>query len=390
VAYFEQRGLPPEVVRDLELGYIPPVVDKEQARKNKDGWEMRYWTDRIVFPLPDGGFTARALHLWTPGMDERIHKDLLDDLEHKTEAYNEQVMARYGEKEARQRKKGIISRYKTITPHNTYFHEQIIATSEHVTFVEGPFDVAACYAAGMKDAIAVGTNRIDIKQIPSRICDVTIAFDGDIKGQEAAASWERLLRRKGIAVRRVVLPADGQGKDWSERYRRHGRDGLAVLFDRPCVQDRSESIPDVSLSTETESELCMPDQCADCHSAITAEDREFFLIPIDDNQAVCYCSLCRDSQGQPLQPPGILVLSEEERRQQFLQQVQRLADSWPGGCTVHCDPPGYTLADRARELQVHHAEEPDYWSMIRSNIERPPVDETNRPFYSRQAWSAKL
>lgn len=144
--------------------------------------------------------------------------------------------------------------------------------------------------------------------------------------------------------------------------------------------------------TEEGSELSLPVESALCSVCLDAGmERE--ALP-DDYKGEMYCAEHHPAhqQAQPdqVQPSETPALSEDERRQQFMQSAQHIADELPDGCTVRLNPLDYTIQDAARELQEHHAEEPDYWRMIHSNVERPPVDDKNKPFYSRQAWRAKF
>lgn len=226
VAYFAQRGIPLEVVSELGAAYIP-LIEKSAAQSHPDDWKMRNWSERVLFPLPGGGFTGRSLYLWIPGMDENEHKHLLDAFNDRVKAYNDQAEQKYGREGAKKYRKSIIPRWKTTNP-GGYFRADVLKDAEHVTFVEGPFDVCAKYAAGERDVLATGTDMIDIKLIPLKICDVTLAYDGDLAGVTAALNWSKQLRRKGIAVTCTIPPDDGQGKDWNERLQRVGRSGMQV------------------------------------------------------------------------------------------------------------------------------------------------------------------
>src|SRR6266487_2787375 len=70
-AYLHQRGIPLETAQEHGVCYIPPY--KEMDAQTQDAWfHMRLWTDRLVFPLSDGGFTGRALALLAGGIDDAI------------------------------------------------------------------------------------------------------------------------------------------------------------------------------------------------------------------------------------------------------------------------------------------------------------------------------
>lgn len=294
LAYFSQRGIPLWVVQELGIGYIP-ASNKDEIKKNPELWEMRLWLDRILFPLPGQQFSGRSLFLWIPGMDENEHKKLLNAFNDKWEAHNTLMDEDHG-KEAWKYRKPTIPRYK-VTPGGGYFRADILKDVDHATFMEGPFDVCAAYAAGIKDAIAAGTNSVKVNAIPLKICDVTLAYDGDAAGIEAAEKWSKQLRRKGIAITRITPPDDGLGSDWSERYRRAGIDGLSALL-HPVVEPESSPVSEPPPAALDEASGLA---CADCDTAIEASDRDFFA----DEDGTFYCTVCRD----PEQPDVRRVIS---------------------------------------------------------------------------------
>src|SRR6266568_5050524 len=230
-AYLAARGIPFDLADELGVAYIPPF----DAAESEEQRAIAAWTDRLIFPLssPAGqGFTGRSLLYWTPGMDEYEHKQLLDEYK--------------------------VPRYKTTYPAG-YFHAEVLLECEHVTFVEGPADACALLAGGIYDALATCGTSLDPAVIPVRICDATLAYDGDEEGRRAARDVRRVLRRAGISTSIITPPADDMGKDWSERYRLHGAAGLALLLLRQQEQSQAEvSLPESEASAEA------PTACSVC------------------------------------------------------------------------------------------------------------------------------
>ncbi len=265
-AYLHQRGIPLETAQEHGVCYIPPY--KEMDAQTQDAWfHMRLWTDRLVFPLSDGGFTGRALTFWEPGMDEEQHKQLLDDFQKRTEAYNE--------KAERKQQKPVITRWKT-TATCGYFHGEVLLTCEHITIVEGPFDALALLAGGIDDAIAASRNGIRCEDIPVKVLSATLAYDSDAKGQEAARRDEKIFRRKGIRTIRCTPAEDTQVKDWSARYRLQGKEGLRHL--RTVLQEQ---------------EILL---CSVCGKDATATDEIFFF----DEHGCAFCPVHWSSELSPL------------------------------------------------------------------------------------------
>jgi hypothetical protein len=263
-AYLAGRGMPLEAAQQYGLCYIPPY--KEMDGQTQKAWYgMRQWTDRLIFPLSDGGFTGRALWLWTPGMDENEHKRLLDDFNQRVKAHNQRATD----------KKEEIPRW--YTNGTGYFHGEVLNTCVHITIVEGAFDALALLAGEISDAIAAGRNGIRCEDIPVKVLSATLAYDSDAKGQEAARRDEKIFRRKGIRTIRCTPSEDEQVKDWSARYRLQGRAGLQHL--RTLLQEQ-----DLLL-------------CCVCRKDAATTDEIFFF---DENG----CAFC------PVHWPGEVVKQE--------------------------------------------------------------------------------
>jgi hypothetical protein len=303
VAYLAGRGIQGDMlsfVASLGIGYIPPASEWKVAPsemlnrwKFERTWVLENWCDRIIFPFTtsDGkrGFVGRSLHLWQPGMDENEHKHLLD-------AHDDEM--KYSGKYP-------VKRWRK-TLKSGFFNASAIHEHGHLFLCEGPFDALPLLYAGASDVIAVAGTHIEVAAIPAKVQRVTVAFDADVSIEKIAALDEQ-FGYFGIQPLFFIAPDDGMGKDWSERYRKHGKAGLEVLFNASSVIMSRDAIPDVTSSVETtteqeETELIIPEQCADCHTPLT-EDRDFNFIQISSDQVVCYCNLCRDEQGRPLQSP---------------------------------------------------------------------------------------
>lgn len=201
--YLAERGISLVTAERCHAGYIPDV-----------GLCGRYaplarWRDRLIFPVQskENGiqFVGRSLKLWHPGMDEGTHKQLLDRL----------TMTR-----------------RWIKTHATgWLNFQAMEQAARIIFVEGAFDALAPIEAGLVNTVAVIGTALDVKWLPQRRAHLFIALDGDESGREKSEAARRTLYEHGYDVTVCSVPADGLGKDWSERYRLHGRNGLLPLLE---------------------------------------------------------------------------------------------------------------------------------------------------------------
>jgi hypothetical protein len=224
VSYLAGRGLVEahSLLESLGIGYIPRA--EEWKRPVPD--ELRKWCDRIIFPFTcvngECGYLGRTLQLWQSGMDENEHKQLL--IEH-----DKRMEEEHGEH---------AENYQVRRWYKTYrsglFNASAMTESRHLYLCEGPFDAIALLLAGFTEVVAVAGVYIDVNAIPKHIFDVTLAYDADMQGQEAMAKTRDMLAGVGISSVMGTPPEDGKGKDWSERYRLHGEQGLLPLHHALC------------------------------------------------------------------------------------------------------------------------------------------------------------
>lgn len=215
LAYLAERKIPRELAEAAGVGYIPAdarLAGTDLAAK---------WRDRIVFPLgsPAGlGFIGRSLHLWEPGTDEAAHKALLDAKDRAPEDAKE-----WGR------------RWEKSYPAGWYGWEQLAADGARVAvFVEGAFDALALQASRFVHVpvVALAGTAAEVDWIPATIAGVVLALDWDRPEARAAAQKLRSdLEDSGLVVVPCEPPGDGRGKDWSERYRLAGREGVAPVVD---------------------------------------------------------------------------------------------------------------------------------------------------------------
>lgn len=198
--YLAERKIPLEIALAAGVGYLPPAAlqaPRLQGRRTV----LRRWSERIVFPLasPESrGYIGRSLSYWRPGMDENVHKAVLE--------------------QARRPKRWI----KT-NPAGWFGYEPDHLSS-HIILVEGAFDRLTLLAAGLapESVVALVGTAAQVDWFPPQVEAIVLALDGDEGGTHATRRLTDEFEQAGLYVRRCPPPADERGKDWNERWRHIG------------------------------------------------------------------------------------------------------------------------------------------------------------------------
>jgi len=336
-AYLTERAIPFEIAEQLGVCYLPALSRKQlQAEPGLSAIPAK-WYDRLIFPYKayDGatGYAGRSLKLWRPGMNEDEHKQLLDE-------------------------QGIIRYQKTWR--GGLFPGAILDTSEHITLTEGPFDALALAAAGIADAVAIIGTTIETAALPINIETVTLAFDSDAAGVSAAHKLAKELWRDGRPANICTPPQDEQGKDWSERYRLHGRGGLAALF-ATLASDPREAFNQAQEDTGSgpgqpvAPVASEPVVCAACGIDIALIENAGV-----DSDGALYCGHNQDGA----------YCASEQRREQVMKRVSLVEDFF-GSCSLRWfDEPLHTPEQRKAALERYVAElqqqQRDQWRDMRT------------------------
>ncbi len=208
-AYLRERGIPLQIARAAGIGYLPPELLRLPELRAKRPLLQR-WTDRLLLPLhtPDGqGYIGRSLWRWVPGMDEHLHKSILD-------------------------RSRTNRRWVKTNPAGWFGYDPENHPGSLV-LVEGAFDRLALLAAGMRpaDVVALAGTAIRPDWIPAHVTTVILALDADPGGDHAAERLVDQLEQAGIHAEVCPPPRDGWGTDWSERWRKVGRASVRPLFE---------------------------------------------------------------------------------------------------------------------------------------------------------------
>lgn len=208
--YFIGRGFSEETIRAFRLGYALPdrstlpraaydqyiskqtLLDTGLAYKPDDAeYAHARFADRVIFPwINTAGrvvaFGGRKLDAATKGVEQKYVNSCESPVFTKSSEL-------YG----------------------IYQAKHTIRIAQHAYIVEGYTDVIALHQAGVKNVVACSGTAISATQahLLHRFCtDVTLVFDGDAAGLQAASRNIKPLLQEGMNVKVIVLP-DGEDPD---------------------------------------------------------------------------------------------------------------------------------------------------------------------------------
>ncbi len=207
--YLRERGIPLNSALEAGVRYMPSaLLDRPEMRKERE--VLRRWVDRLLFPLnsPFGrGYIGRSLWPWQPGMDETIHKALLE-------------------------RPGSPKRWIKTNPAG-WFGVECEQLPDTIFLVEGAFDRLTLVAAGLPapEIVALAGTAMQVEWLPVQVKTVVLALDGDDGGKEASSRLADQLAQAGLCVQVCQFGEDTLGKDWNELWQHLGQQSLAPVFE---------------------------------------------------------------------------------------------------------------------------------------------------------------
>lgn len=196
-AYLAERGISMQVAQQAGVGYLAPDVIPQFSEAGQRSL-VRRWAARMLFPLlsPYGrGYIGRSLWQWRSGMNEQVHKALLEQ-------------------------EGGPKRWIKTNPAG-WFCAPFEHFASHIILVEGAFDRLALLNAGFapNEVVALAGTALQIDWLPPQVETIVLALDNDQGGQEATQRLATQLKKESFNIQICSQPQDKWGKDWNERWR---------------------------------------------------------------------------------------------------------------------------------------------------------------------------
>ena len=209
----QSRGLSPEMVRLLGFGYAPAASNGLCTRLAKEGFSPSMLLKSGLAVQQDGG-----------ALRDRFRNRLMIPI-----CRDNGAIIAFGGRamEGGQQPKYLNSPETPIyvkgrTLFGLHLSRQAIAKSRYAVMVEGYFDFAQAYQAGVQNVVASSGTALTPAQarlLKRFATKVVLSFDPDAAGQGAAAKSSELLVSEGFQVNVAMLPA---GEDPDTFIRRVG------------------------------------------------------------------------------------------------------------------------------------------------------------------------
>src|SRR3954465_12011036 len=235
----QERGLTTETIELIGAGYAPSSREALKARLVKEGFSMPLLLRTGLLVQRDEG---TVLDRFRNRLIIPIHRD------------NGAIVAFGGRAmESGQQPKYLNSPETAIyvkgrTLYGLHLSKSSIARAKHAVMVEGYFDFAQAYQAGITNVVASSGTALtppQAKLLKRFASKVVLSFDPDAAGQGAAARSSELLVTEGFQVNVAVLPAGDdpdnfirrQGAAAYQELLRTSRQYLEYLLDRTAADE---------------------------------------------------------------------------------------------------------------------------------------------------------
>jgi DNA primase len=225
----DERGVREEIIKTLGIGYAPAIRDGLVGRLRRAG-----------FSVPTLIKSGLAIQRDDGSIHDRFRNRLMIPI-----CRDNGAIIAFGGRamDAGQQPKYLNSPETPIyvkgrTLFGLHLSKQAISRARHAVMVEGYFDVAQAFQAGVQNVVASSGTALTpaqarlLKRFASK---VVLSFDADSAGQGAAAKSSELLVAEGFQVNVAVMAA---GEDPDTFIRRHGGSAYQDLLrqSRPYLE----------------------------------------------------------------------------------------------------------------------------------------------------------
>ena len=212
LSYFKERGFDDKTIQTFELGYSAEswsgLID--EAKKNHYSLDLLEKAGLIIIKEAEGNKNARAYDRYRNRVIFPIHNTTGNVI-----AFGGRVLGKdfKGAKYINSPETQVY--HKSNVLYGLYQAKNFLRNEDKCYLVEGYTDVISMHQSGIKNVVASsGTSLTEgqIKQIARFTKNVTVLYDGDAAGINAAMRGTDMLLEKGLNVRVVTFP-EGQDPD---------------------------------------------------------------------------------------------------------------------------------------------------------------------------------
>ena len=210
LSYFRERGLREDVIRDFHLGYNPNSGNKLAGLLQREGYEEQYILSNVDTQIGTGvcGKTE----------DGKIYDRFrgrvifpIYTISGKTVAFAGRILVKNDKTGKYVNSPDSIIYSKSRELYGLFQAKQEIARQDRCYLVEGQMDVISMYQAGIKNVVSSGGTALtenQINLIRRLTSNITLLFDGDKAGENAALKGINKCLKEQMNVKVVLLPKD--------------------------------------------------------------------------------------------------------------------------------------------------------------------------------------
>ncbi len=224
--YLEERDLPPDVVKQFQVGYAPNDWEGLISRALKKGYSMdQIESAGLAVPSDRGGRTSHY-----DRFRNRIMFPICDQIG-RVIGFSGRIMnqAEKGAKYVNSPETLLFKKSRVLFAFDKA--RKAIVDLQQAVVVEGQIDAIRCHQAGLENVVASqGTALTEnhARLIKRHADEVILVLDADAAGVKAALASSEIFLAAELAVRVVTLP---EGEDPDSLIRKKGADALKALVD---------------------------------------------------------------------------------------------------------------------------------------------------------------
>ena len=210
LSYFRERGLREDVIRDFHLGYAPKSGNQLARMLQQEGYDEQFILNNVDTKIGTGVCGKTEEGKIYDRYRERVIFPIYT-ISGKTVAFAGRILVKNEKTGKYVNSPDSIIYSKSRELYGLYQAKQEIARQDRCYLVEGQMDVISMYQVGIKNVVSSGGTALtenQINLIRRLTSNITLIFDGDKAGENAALKGINKCLKEQMNIKVVLLPKD--------------------------------------------------------------------------------------------------------------------------------------------------------------------------------------